>query len=64
MRQFGLIGFPLSHSFSKGYFANYFLTENIADAQYENYPIETIDVFLTIGYQTISLLLIYIGIGI
>lgn len=46
MRQFGLIGFPLSHSFSKGYFANYFSTENITDAQYENYPIETIDAFL------------------
>ena len=45
MRQFGLIGFPLSHSFSKGYFANHFLTENILDAQYENYPIESIDLF-------------------
>ncbi|MFY7978910.1 MAG: shikimate dehydrogenase family protein, partial [Sediminibacterium sp.] len=45
MRQFGLIGFPLSHSFSKGYFANYFLKENILDAQYENYPIESIDFF-------------------
>lgn len=46
MRQFGLIGFPLSHSFSKGYFANHFLTEKILDAQYENYPIESIDLFL------------------
>ena len=45
MRQFGLIGFPLSHSFSKGYFANYFSTENILDAQYENFPIESIDLF-------------------
>jgi len=45
VRQFGLIGFPLSHSFSKGYFANYFLTENILDAKYENYPIESIDLF-------------------
>jgi shikimate dehydrogenase len=45
VRQFGLIGFPLSHSFSKGYFANHFLTENILDAQYENYPIESIDLF-------------------
>ena len=45
MRQFGLIGFPLSHSFSKGYFANKFLTENIVDAGYENYPIESIDLF-------------------
>lgn len=43
MRQFGLIGFPLSHSFSKGYFANKFFTEDIKDAQYENYPIESID---------------------
>ena len=46
MRQFGLIGFPLSHSFSKGYFANRFSSENILDAQYENYPIESIDLFL------------------
>jgi len=45
VRQFGLIGFPLSHSFSKGYFANHFSTENILDAQYENYPIESIDLF-------------------
>lgn len=45
MRQFGLIGFPLSHSFSKGYFANQFLTKNIVDAQYENYPIESMDAF-------------------
>ena len=45
MRQFGLIGFPLSHSFSKGYFANFFSSENILDAHYENYPIESIDLF-------------------
>jgi shikimate dehydrogenase len=45
VRQFGLIGFPLSHSFSKGYFANCFLQENILDAHYENYPIESIDLF-------------------
>jgi shikimate dehydrogenase len=42
VRQFGLIGFPLSHSFSKGYFANQFLIKNILDAEYENYPIESI----------------------
>jgi shikimate dehydrogenase len=45
VRQFGLIGFPLAHSFSKGYFANYFSTENILDVQYDNYPIESIDLF-------------------
>jgi shikimate dehydrogenase len=42
LRKFGLIGYPLSHSFSKGFFAEKFLKENTIDAQYENYPIETI----------------------
>ena len=39
------IGYPLSHSFSKGFFAEKFLKENIVDAQYENYPIATIHAF-------------------
>ena len=55
MRQFGLIGFPLSHSFSKGYFATKFATENIADAQYENYPIESIDAFAALWENNPSL---------
>ena len=55
MRQFGLIGFPLSHSFSKGYFSNYFSTENILDAQYENYPIESIDLFKSLWENNPSL---------
>jgi shikimate dehydrogenase len=55
VRQFGLIGFPLSHSFSKGYFANRFLTENILDAQYENYPIESIDLFKSLWENNPSL---------
>jgi shikimate dehydrogenase len=41
MRKFGLIGYPLSHSFSKKYFTEIFSKENI-DAEYENYPIEQI----------------------
>lgn len=41
MRQFGLIGFPLSHSFSKKYFTTKFSTQGI-NALYENYPIENI----------------------
>jgi len=45
LRQFGLIGYPLSHSFSKGFFAEKFLKENIVDVQYENYPIDTIQAF-------------------
>ena len=55
MRQFGLIGFPLSHSFSKGYFANFFSSENILDAHYENYPIESIDLFLDLWKNKPSL---------
>ena len=45
MRQFGLIGYPLSHSFSKGYFAEKFSKEGIADAIYELFPLQHIDDF-------------------
>ena len=45
MRRFGLIGYPLSHSFSAGYFAKKFAEENISDTVYENFPIATIDEF-------------------
>lgn len=44
MRYFGLIGYPLSHSFSKAYFNHKFEQENIP-AQYENYPIPSIEEF-------------------
>lgn len=43
MRKFGLIGYPLSHSFSKKYFTNKFEKEGITDAEYELFPIETIE---------------------
>lgn len=42
MRKFGLIGYPLGHSFSKKYFTEKFLKEDIPDCSYENYPIEEI----------------------
>jgi len=42
MKTYGLIGFPLSHSFSKKYFTEKFLNEDIADHQYELYSIENI----------------------
>ncbi len=35
----GLIGYPLFHSFSKGYFAQKFEKEEIANFFYENFPI-------------------------
>jgi shikimate dehydrogenase len=42
MKTYGLIGYPLSHSFSKKYFTEKFLNEGIADHQYELFPIEDI----------------------
>lgn len=36
MRKFGLIGFPLGHSFSKQYFSDKFHRESIRDCTYEN----------------------------
>lgn len=41
MKQYGLIGYPLSHSFSRKFFNDKFRTERI-DASYENFEIETI----------------------
>ncbi len=43
MREFGLIGFPLGHSFSAGYFSKKFEKENIPDCSYKNFPIDNID---------------------
>lgn len=42
MRLFGLIGYPLGHSFSKKYFTKKFLDEGITDCRYELFPIESI----------------------
>ncbi|NOR33198.1 MAG: shikimate dehydrogenase, partial [Bacteroidales bacterium] len=41
MRQFGLIGYPLGHSFSASFFAKKFKEEGI-DAKYSNFPLEGI----------------------
>lgn len=45
MNHFGLIGYPLSHSFSKGYFTEKFIKEGIQNANYDTYPIEKIEDF-------------------
>jgi shikimate dehydrogenase len=42
MRKFGLIGFPLGHSFSKLYFEKKFESESIPDCSYENYEIKNL----------------------
>ncbi len=40
---FGLIGFPLTHSFSKGYFADKFKKGGLADHFYDNFPLAHIN---------------------
>ena len=47
MEKYGLIGYPLGHSFSKSYFNQKFEDENM-DAVYENYEIASIDALLEI----------------
>ncbi|WP_379085909.1 shikimate dehydrogenase family protein [Pedobacter sp. UC225_65] len=46
MRTFGLIGFPLSHSFSKKFFTEKFNNEKIAGCRYELFPLERIEQFV------------------
>ena len=43
MKLYGLIGYPLGHSFSKKYFTEKFNKEGIKDCQYESFPISSID---------------------
>jgi len=43
MPLYGLIGYPLSHSFSKKYFNEKFEREGLTDYRYENFPITSID---------------------
>ena len=42
MRLYGLIGYPLSHSFSQKYFTEKFEEEGIEDCSYQNFPIASI----------------------
>jgi len=42
MRKYGLIGYPLGHSFSKIYFTDKFLKEHINGCSYDNFPISDI----------------------
>jgi shikimate dehydrogenase len=46
MRKFGLVGYPLGHSFSKKYFAEKFASQKISDCVYDNYPLENLDHFI------------------
>lgn len=45
MRTYGLIGFPLAHSFSKKYFTEKFEKEGITDVAFYNFPLASISEF-------------------
>lgn len=45
MKQYGLIGKTLDHSFSKSYFENKFITEHLQNASYSNFPLQSIEEF-------------------
>lgn len=48
MRRFGLIGYPLTHSFSSRFFNESFFPENGIDAEYVNFEIQDISMVLDI----------------
>jgi len=52
---YGLIGYPLGHSFSKEYFSKKFRKENIAGCIFENYPLASINALQDLLMQTPSL---------
>lgn len=42
-QRYGLIGYPLGHSFSERYFAGKFVREGITGVEYRNFPLESIE---------------------
>jgi len=53
MKKYGLIGYPLTHSFSPKFFAEKFEDEGI-QAEYKSYPIEQAETFLKLFEQGLS----------
>jgi shikimate dehydrogenase len=49
MKLYGLIGKPLTHSFSKAYFTEKFRSEGIVDCRYENFELDAISELPTIS---------------
>ena len=45
MRKYGLIGYPLGHSFSKKYLTEKFHNAGLIDCFYDNYPLTNLDKF-------------------
>ncbi|RKR81660.1 shikimate dehydrogenase [Mucilaginibacter gracilis] len=51
MKHFGLIGYPLTHSFSKKYFEDKFTAGKITDHQYDLFPLEHISGLLPLIHE-------------
>jgi shikimate dehydrogenase len=51
MRKYGLIGYPLGHSFSKKYFTEKFRRERLDDCLYELFPIPDINLLPSLPEQ-------------
>ena len=45
MKVYGLIGYPLGHSFSKQFFSEKFAKEGLDNCFFETFPIPSIDLF-------------------
>jgi shikimate dehydrogenase len=45
MKLYGLIGYPLGHSFSKKYFEEKFAKERLTDCEFELFPLKNIEAF-------------------
>ncbi|MCD8185971.1 MAG: shikimate dehydrogenase [Rikenellaceae bacterium] len=56
VKRFGLIGYPLGHSFSSGYFTRKFREMGLEDCRYDNFPLETADRLLELIACTPDLL--------
>jgi shikimate dehydrogenase len=56
MKLYGLIGYPLSHSFSKKYFTEKFSRERIDGCRYELFPLEDISLFPELWEKNTDLL--------
>src|ERR1051326_1081269 len=55
MKTYGLVGFPLSHSFSQKYFTEKFKKENLADCEFKNFSMQSIGEFPSLLNQNPSL---------
>lgn len=54
MKTYGLIGYPLEHSFSGKYFTEKFEKENIQNCEYRLFPLESIQEFEELKKQEIA----------